>query len=145
MRYVIAIIMLFCAAQAWAGNVVVSNASARATAPGQESAAIQFTITSKTEARLVAIVSPVAGAVEIHSMTHDDGMMKMRALEFLPLPAGKKVRLGSSGMHVMLLDLKKPLKAGESVPLTITVEFADKREEKISVNANVKSLTRSRH
>jgi len=145
MRYVIAIIMLFCAAQAWAGNVVVSNASARATAPGQESAAIQFTITSKTEARLVAIVSPVAGAVEIHSMTHDDGMMKMRALEFLPLPAGKKVRLGSSGTHVMLLDLKKPLKAGESVPLTITVEFADKHEEKISVNAEVKSLTRSRH
>ena len=145
MRYVIAIIMLFCAAQAWAGNVVVSNASARATAPGQESAAIQFTITSKTEARLVTIVSPVAGSVEIHSMTHDDGMMKMHALEFLPLPAGKKVSLGSSGMHVMLLDLKKPLKAGENVPLTITVEFADKREEKISVNAEVKSLTRSRH
>ncbi|CAH1192849.1 Copper metallochaperone, bacterial analog of Cox17 protein [Candidatus Nitrotoga sp. BS] len=145
MRYVIAIIMLFCAAQAWAGNVVVSNASARATAPGQESAAIQFTITSKTEARLVTIVSPVAGSVEIHSMTHDDGMMKMHALEFLPLPAGKKVSLGSSGMHVMLLDLKKPLKAGENVPLTITVEFADKHEEKISVNAEVKSLTRSRH
>jgi len=142
MRFMIAIVMLFCAAQAWAANVVVSNASARATAPGQESAAIRLTITSKENARLVAIASPVAGAVEIHSMTHDDGMMKMRALEFLPLPAGKKVRLGTSGNHVMLIDLKKPLKAGDSVPLIITVAFDNKSEEKIKVNAEVKSLAR---
>jgi len=145
MRYVIAIVMLFCASHSWAENVVVSNASARATAPGQESAAMQFTITSNKKARLVAITSPVAGSVEIHSMTHNDGVMKMRALEFLPLPAGKKVRLGTSGNHVMLLDLKKPLQAGDNVPFTITVSFADKREEKISVNAEVKSLSSSRN
>ena len=145
MRYVIAIVMLFCAAQAWAGNVVVSNASALATAPGQETAAIRLTITSKTEARLVAIASPVAGAVEIHGMTHENGMMKMRALEFLPLPAGKKVRLGTSGNHVMLLNLKNPLKAGDNVPLTITVEYADKRKEKVNVNAEVKSIIASRN
>ena len=144
MRFAIAIVMLFCAAQAWAENVVVSDASARATAPGQESAAIRFSITSKKEARLVAIVSPVAGAVEIHSMTHDNGVMKMRAIEFLPLPAGKMVKLGASGNHVMLLNLKNPLKAGESVPLTITVEFADKRKEKVNVSAEVKPLAASR-
>jgi len=143
MRYTIAIVALFCAAQAWAGNVEVSDASARATAPGQESAAIQFSITSKKEARLVAIISPVAGAVEIHSMTHDNGVMKMRAIEFLPLPAGKTVKLGASGNHVMLLNLKNPLKAGDNVPLTITVEFANKSREKINVNAEVKSLTAS--
>ncbi|MCE9551548.1 MAG: copper chaperone PCu(A)C [Betaproteobacteria bacterium] len=143
MRYIIAIAMLFCATQAWAENVVVSDASARATAPGQESAAIRFSITSKKEARLMAIVSPVAGAVEIHSMTHDNGVMKMRAIEFLPLPAGKMVKLGVSGNHVMLLNLKNPLKAGDSVPLTITVEFADKHKEKINVNAEIKSLTAS--
>jgi len=144
MRYAIVIVMLFCAAQAWAENVVVSDASARATAPGQESAAIRFSITSKKEARLVAIVSPVAGAVEIHSMTHDNGVMKMRAIEFLPLPAGKMVKLGASGNHVMLLNLKNSLKAGESVPLTITVEFADKRKEKVNVSAEVKPLAASR-
>lgn len=145
MRYAIAIVMLFCAAQAWAENVVVSDASARATAPGQESAAIRFSITSKKEARLVSIVSPVAGAVEIHSMTHDNGVMKMRAIEFLSLPASKMVKLGVSGNHVMLLNLKNPLKAGDSVPLTITVEFADKHKEKINVNAEVKPLTASRN
>jgi len=143
MRYAIAIVMLFCAGQAWAENVVVSDASVRATAPGQESAAIRFSITSKKEARLVAIASPVADAVEIHSMTHDNGVMKMRAIEFLSLPAGKMVKLGVSGNHVMLLNLKNPLKAGDSVPLTITVEFADKRKEKINVNAEVKSLNAS--
>ena len=143
MHYAIAIVMLFCATQAWAENVVVSDASVRATAPGQESAAIRFSITSKKEARLMAIVSPVAGAVEIHSMTHDNGVMKMRAIEFLPLPAGKMVKLGSSGNHVMLLNLKNPLKAGDFVPLTITVEFADKHKEKINVNAEIKSLTAS--
>ena len=143
MRYAIAIVMLFCAGQAWAENVVVSDASVRATAPGQESAAIRFSITSKKEARLVEISSPVAGAVEIHSMTHDNGVMKMRAIEFLSLPAGKMVKLGVSGNHVMLLNLKNQLKAGDNVPLTITVEFADKRKEKINVNAEVKSLTAS--
>ena len=143
MRYAIAIVMLFCAGQAWAENVVVSDASVRATAPGQESAAIRFSITSKKEARLVAIASPVADAVEIHSMTHDNGVMKMRAIEFLSLPAGKMVKLGVSGNHVMLLNLKNPLKAGDSVPLTITVEFADKHKEKINVNAEVKPLTAS--
>ncbi|CAH1385752.1 copper chaperone PCu(A)C [Candidatus Nitrotoga sp. M5] len=142
MRLTIAIIMMFCASQVWAGNVVVSNASARATAPGQENAAIQFTIASKKKARLVAITSPIASAVEIHSMSHEDGMMKMRALEFLALPAGKKVRLGKSGNHVMLLDIKKPLKAGDIVPLTISVAFDDKSKEQIQVNAEVKSLTR---
>ena len=143
MRYAIAIVMLFCAVQAWAENVVVSDASARATASGQESAAIRFSIISKKEARLVAIVSPVAGAVEIHSMTHDNGVMKMRAIEFLQLPAGKMVKLGASGNHVMLLNLKNSLKAGDNVPLTITVEFADKRKEKINVNVEVKSLSPS--
>jgi len=145
MRYAIAIVMLFCATQVWAENVVVSDASARATAPGQESATVRFSITSKKDARLVGIVSPVAGAVEIHSMTHDNGVMKMRAIEFVQLPAGKMVKLGASGNHVMLLNLKYSLKAGDNVPLTITVEFADKRKEKINVNVEVKSLSPSRN
>lgn len=140
MRYVIAIAMLFCAAQVWAATAEVSDASVRATAPGQESAAVRFSITSKKEARLVAIASPAAGAVEIHSMTHENGVMKMRAIEFLPLPAGKLVKLGAGGNHVMLLNLKNPLKAGDSVPLTITIEFADKHKEQIKVNAEVKPL-----
>ncbi|MDD5180846.1 MAG: copper chaperone PCu(A)C [Gallionellaceae bacterium] len=138
MRYAIAMAALLCAAQVWAEEVTVSDAWARATVPGQEAAALQFSITSQKEAQLVAISSPAAGDVEIHSMTHDNGVMKMRAIESLALPAGKMVDLGASGNHVMLNSLKQPLKAGESIPFTVTVQFADKRRATVKAKAEVK-------
>lgn len=141
MRYAVAIAALFCAAQAWAGEVTVSDAWTRATVPGQGNAALQFSITSQKEAQLVAITTPVAGSVEIHSMTHKGGVMKMHAVESLPLPAGKAVDLAAQGNHVMLLDLKQPFKVGESVPFTVTVQFADKRKATVKASARVKSLT----
>ena len=141
MRYVIAIAALLGAAQACAGDVTVSDAWTRATAPGQESAALQFSIVSQKEAQLVKVSTPVAGVAEIHSMTHDNGVMKMHAIESLPLPAGKTVDLGASGNHVMLLNLKHPFKAGESLPFTVTVQFADKHKATVKARARVKSLT----
>lgn len=140
MRYAIAIAALLCAAQAWAGDVTVSDAWTRATVPGQEGAALQFSITSRKDARLVAVSSPVAGAAEMHSMTHENGVMKMHAIEFLPLPADKMVDLGASGNHVMLLNLKKPLKAGEKMPFTVTVQFADKHKAMVKAKAEVRPL-----
>nr|SPS06127.1 conserved protein of unknown function [Candidatus Nitrotoga fabula] len=143
-RTIIATIVLFFSIQAWAGNVAVSDASARATAPGQDSATIRFSIASQKDGRLVAVSSAIAGAVEIHGMVHESGMMKMRPMDSLPLPAGKTVKLGAGGTHVMLLGLKKPLKTGDIVPLVITVEFADKKQEKVDVNAEVKPLAAGR-
>ena len=141
MRYAAAIAALLCAAQAWAGEVTVSDAWTRTTVPGQRSAALQFSITSQKEAQLVAISTQAAGGVEIHSMTHKDGVMRMHAIESLPLPAGKMVDLEAQGNHVMLLDLKQPFKTGESVPFTVTVQFADKRKTTVKASARVKSLT----
>ena len=142
MRYMVAIAALLCAVQAWAGEVKVSDAWARATAPGQTSAVVQFSIISQEDAWLLAISSPVAGAVEMHSMTHENDVMKMRPIHLLPLPAGKQVELGS-GKHVMLLNLKQPLKEGDSIPLTLTVQFTDKHKESIKIKAMVRSLTES--
>ena len=139
MRYVFAIAALLCAAQAWAGDVTVSDAWTRATAPGQQGAALQFSIVSKKEAQLVAISSPVADAAEMHSMTHENGVMKMHAVESLTLPADKVVDLKAGGYHVMLLNLKKPLKAGEKMPFTVTVQFAGKRKEMVKASAEVKA------
>ena len=141
MRYAVAIATLLCVTQAWAGEVTVSGAWMRATAPGQEDAALQFSITSKKEAQLVEVSSSVAGAVEMHSMTHDNNVMKMHAIESLPLPAGKAVDLAASGIHVMLLNLKQPLKAGEKVPFTVTVQFAGKHKSAVKAKAEVKPLT----
>lgn len=136
---------LLCTAQAWAGDVVVSDAWARATVPGQSSAVLRFFVTSRKDAQLLEISSPLAGAAEIHSMTHEQGVMKMRPLKSLPLPAGKKIELGSEGSHVMLLELKQPLKEGESVPFSLTVQFTDKRKETVKVVAVVKPLDESHH
>ena len=143
MRRLFALALLFFTIHADAGDIVVNDASARATAPGQENATVQISITSKQDGRVVRITSSIADSVEIHSMMHVNGMMKMRALEFLPLPAGQTVKLGSGGNHVMLISIKNQLKAGDSVPLSISVEFADKSKETVSVNAEVKSRTGS--
>ncbi len=140
MRYVAAVAALLCAAQAWAGEVAVMGAWTRASVPGQTGAALQFSITCREDAQLVGISSPVAGSVEIHNMTRENGVMKMHAIESLSLPAGKPVDLGASGNHVMLNDLKRPLKAGESIPFMVTVQFADRHKATMKASAEIKPL-----
>jgi copper(I)-binding protein len=136
---------LLYAAQGFAGEVAVSDAWSRATAPGQDSAVVGLRITSQKDARMVALSSPAAAAAQMHSMTHENGMMKMRQLDSLALPAKQEVVLGAGGDHLMLIDLKKPLKAGDIVPLTVTVQFADKSTEKVAVKAVVQALTHDHH
>jgi copper(I)-binding protein len=127
--------------QAVAGEISVSDAWARATAPGQDSAVVGLHITSQKEASIISVSSTAAKTVEIHSMTHENGMMKMRALDAFPLKARQEVALGSDGNHVMLVGLKKPLNEGDSVQLTLTLQFADKHIEKIELKAVVKPMT----
>jgi copper(I)-binding protein len=126
-----------------AGEVSVGEAWARATAPGQDSAAVSLHITSNKDAKIIAVSSAASDSAEIHSMVHENGMMKMRAMDALPLKAKQEVALGDDGNHLMLIGLKKPLSAGDSVALTLTVQFADKRKEKVEVKAEVKPLTAS--
>lgn len=137
------LVACMCVTQAMAGEVTVGEAWARATAPGQDSAAVSLHITSSNDAKIVAVSSAASDSAEIHSMVHENGMMKMRAMDALPLKAKQEVALGDDGNHLMLIGLKKPLSAGDSVPLTLTVQFADKRKEKVEVKAEVKPLTAS--
>ena len=138
MRYVITIVALLSWGYAWAGDVTVTAPWVRASAPGQDSAAVYLRIVSQQAARVVAVTSPLAGTAEIHSMTHDNGIMKMRALEALPLPARQEVELRSGGTHLMLQDLKRPLKSGSKVPLVFIIQFADGHKERVKVKAEVK-------
>jgi hypothetical protein len=123
-----------------AGEIRVEAASARATAPGQDAAMVDLAITSAKDAHLLGFSSPACKTAQMHSMTHDDGMMKMREVSSIDLPAGKRVALGEAGYHLMLIGLKAPLKAGESLPLTLTVNVAGK-EVKVDVKAEITSLT----
>lgn len=131
---------LLFAAHVQAGEVSVKDAWSRATAPGQEVGLVGMIITSKKNARLVAVTSPASASAEIHSMTMDKGVMQMRQLEDLPLTANQPVTLGMEGNHLMLIDLKHALKPGEEIPLTLTVQFADKSTEKVKTIAIVRPL-----
>jgi len=83
-----------------AGDIEISGAWSRATAPGQDAASVDMTITSKQAATLVGVSSPVAGSAELHSMISENGMMKMREVKSIELPAGKHVNLRESGYHL---------------------------------------------
>lgn len=137
----IALATLLFATHAFAAEVKIDDAWARATAPGQANGSVGMIITSQQDARLIAVSSTAAASSEIHTMSMDNGVMKMRQIEDLSLPAGQAVKLGPGGEHLMLMGLKKPLKEGDTVPLTLTVRYADKHTEKIQVKALVKSLT----
>lgn len=96
-------------------GVGISDAWVRANTPGQSVGAAYMTLTSPQESTLVYAETESAGSVEIHSMTMDNGVMKMRMLEELTLKANQPEKLAPGGFHLMLFDLPKPLKAGEQV------------------------------
>ena len=126
---------------AFAGDIEIKAPWVRGTVAGQMAAGAFMEVTSKSGATLVGAASPVAGVTEIHEMKMDGGVMKMRAVPRLDLPAGKPVILGPGGYHVMLMNLKQTIKTGDSVPLTLQFEGKDRKVEMIEVAAEVRDLT----
>ncbi|MFZ1445039.1 MAG: copper chaperone PCu(A)C [Candidatus Dechloromonas phosphoritropha] len=126
---------------AFAGDIEIKAPWVRGTVAGQMATGAFMEVTSKSGATLVGAASPVAGVTEIHEMKMDGGVMKMRAVPRLDLPAGKPVILGPGGYHVMLMNLKQTIKTGDSVPLTLQFEGKDRKVEMIEVAAEVRDLT----
>jgi len=120
--------------------ITVGNAWARATAPGQKAAGAYMELTSPADAALVGVETPVAARAELHLMSMDGGVMRMRAVEKIELPARKAVKLAPGGLHVMLIDIKQPLKTGDKVPLTLTVRGAGAALSTIRVEAEVRAV-----
>ena len=113
----------------------------RATVAQQKATGAFLQITSASGGKLVSAASPVAGVVEIHMMKMDGSTMQMRALtEGLDLPAGQTVEFKPGGYHVMLMDLKAALKAGDQVPLTLVIEARDGKRESLLIQAPVRAL-----
>jgi copper(I)-binding protein len=125
-------------------QVTVADPWVRGTVAGQQATGAFMQITSATDAALVAVSSPAARVVELHAMKVEGGVMKMSAVAALPLPAGTPVALKPGGYHVMLVDLARPLAAGDKVPLTLTVTGKDGRTQKVEVSATVRALTAAR-
>ncbi len=121
-------------------QTAVKDPWVRGTVPQQKATGMFAQVTSAGGGKLVSASSPVAGVVEIHEMAMEGNVMKMRAIPGLELPAGKAVDLKPGGYHVMLMDLKQQLKAGDTVPVTLVVEGKDGKRETIEVKAPVKQL-----
>jgi copper(I)-binding protein len=121
------------AALAQTTQLEVSNAWARATPGKAENGAAYLTIQSPTADRLLSLSSPVAKKAELHTMSMEGMVMKMRPLADLDIPAGQPVTLKPGGQHVMLLGLDAPLREGQSFPLTLTFEKAGTRMVTVAI------------
>ena len=126
------------AQSAWAANLSVTDAWARATMPGQKVSAAYMQLQSDADARLVSASSPAVPRVEVHEMKMDGDVMRMREVKSIELPKGKTVSLEPGGYHIMLMNLTKPIAAGEVIPLTLVVESGGKRQT-IEVKAEARA------
>ena len=135
--------LLALSASAWAqapASVDVKDAWVRATVAQQKATGAFMQLTSKADVRVVEVRSPVAGVAQIHEMALDKDVMRMREVKGLALPAGQTVELKPGGYHVMLMDLKGQVKAGDVVPVTLVLEGKDGKRSTLEVKAAVRAL-----
>ncbi|MEW6118868.1 MAG: copper chaperone PCu(A)C [Pseudomonadota bacterium] len=127
-KTILALALFAVSLPAAAAGVSVSDAWARATMPGQKVSGAYMKIRSDADARLVAASSPTVPRVEVHEMRMDGDVMRMREVKAIDLPKGKMVSLEPGGYHIMLMNLKQPIVAGETIPLTLTIESGGKKQ-----------------
>jgi copper(I)-binding protein len=128
---------LFIAAAAAHAQAVVDGAYARATVGKQANGAAYLQLSAKGDDVLLSASAPVSSKVEIHTMSMDGDVMKMRSLDKLDIKGGEKLTMQpGAGVHLMLMGLKQSLKAGDSFPLTLNFRKAGK----LTVDVKVKDL-----
>ena len=110
---------------ALAESVVVHDPYVREPIPGRNMSAAFMTLTNTSDnaQRLVSVSAPWASSIEIHTHLHEDGVMKMRQVESLEVPAGESVTLEPGGLHLMLFGLKTPLKS--ELPMTFCFDNSE--------------------
>ncbi|MGE8349177.1 MAG: copper chaperone PCu(A)C [Pseudomonas protegens] len=123
----------------------VDNAWVRATVPGQHASGAFMDLTASSDSKLVDVQSPVAKNVQIHQSSMHNDVMSMQQVDAVALPAGQKVSLDTHGYHVMLMELVGQIKAGDKVPLTLTVENAKGEKETIKIEAQARALNAPDH
>lgn len=120
-----------------AGSLLIQHPHARATLPGQAVGAGYLTLRNQGQPdRLLGAEAAVSKKVELHAMSMDGDVMRMRQVEAVELPAGQSVEFKPGGYHLMFMDLKAPLKPGDSFPLTLRFEKAGT----VTVAVQVKAL-----
>jgi copper(I)-binding protein len=118
-------------------GITVSDAWARASLGKAPNSAAYLTLRNDGPAddRLIAVETEAAAKPELHTTKMADGVMKMRPLEGVDLPAGGEATLAVGGSHVMLMGLRAPLHAGDSFPMTLVFEKAGRLSLEVEVRA----------
>ncbi|HAT38687.1 copper chaperone PCu(A)C [Polynucleobacter necessarius] len=118
------------------GSIKIEHAYTRATVPGQQVAGGFMKIENTGAAdQLVAASSPVADEMQLHEMAMEGNVMKMREVKAIAIPASGAVELKPGGLHLMFINIKAPLAAGEIVPVKLRFAKAGEVEVKMPVNA----------
>ena len=118
------------------GAIDIGHPYARATVAGQPAGGGYLTLQNAgADDRLLSASADVAKSVELHSMSMEGDVMKMRQVEAIDLPKGKLVELKPGGLHIMFIGLKAPLKAGDSFPMTLKFEKAGEVTVEMKVEA----------
>ena len=132
-----ALLLAGAAGAAHAGDIALEHPWSRATPAGAPVAAGYVTLKNSGAAadKLVSATADVAGKVEVHEMAMDNGVMKMRPVNGLEIPAGKSVELKPGGYHIMFMQLKQQLKAGDTVKGVLTFEKAGAMPVEFKVEA----------
>jgi periplasmic copper chaperone A len=121
-------------AEAAGAVVTVLDPWVRGTVQGQTTTAAYMTLRAEGGARLVSVTSPAAAHCSVHEMTISGNLMRMREVDTVTIPAGGSVALAEGHDHLMLEDLTRTLKEGDTVPLTLT--FVDSRGKRRAVEVN---------
>jgi periplasmic copper chaperone A len=118
------------------GSIAIDHPYARATAPGQPTGGGYLELDNHGgNDRLVSASASISSAVELHSMSMEGDVMRMRQVDGIALPAGKAVELKPGGLHIMFVGLKAPLKAGDKFPMKLKSEKAGEAEVTVNVEA----------
>jgi copper(I)-binding protein len=131
--YAAAGLLISAAAFAESGLIELKNAWARATPGGAENVAAYLTIESPVTDRLVGVSTPVAKKAELHTMSMDGGVMKMRPIDGIDVSPAHAVTLKPGGTHIMLLGLTHPLQQGQSFTLTLSFEKSGNQDVTVGV------------
>lgn len=119
------------------GEIAIDHPYARATAAGQAAGGGYLKLENKgADDKLLSASADVAASVELHSMSMEGDVMRMRQVDNIALPKGKTVELKPGGLHIMFMGLKAPLKNGDKFPLKLKFEKAGEVTVTVNVEAS---------
>ena len=143
-KFVLSIVSI---AAVFGADIEIERAYARASIPNVPNSAAFFVIknNSDKDIAITSANSDIAEKNELHTHIKENKMMKMMKIEKLVVPAKSSLELKSGGDHVMLMGLKKELKAGDEISLELSFSDGDKKSIKVPVKDLASTMHKMQH